>query len=211
MGGVKKPFLELQGRPVLERALGPFLSDPRTVAVVVALAHEEAADPPQWLADLDARIRIVEGGATRAESVRRALSGLPDDVEVIAVHDGARPFVTAEVVRTCLDLAATGVGAVAGTPAVDTMKRVGPDGAVLETPRRETLWHAQTPQAFPADALRRAYRELVEPGTDDATLVEATGLRIQMIDAGAGNFKVTRPADLALGEALLAHLAVEGG
>lgn len=209
MGGVKKPFLELRGMPVLEHALRPFLSDPRTTVVVVALADEEAEAPPTWLSELDPRIRVVAGGATRTESVRRALGALPAEVDVIAVHDGARPFVTPEVVRACLDLAATGVGAVAGTPAVDTMKRVGEDGVVLETPPRETLWHAQTPQVFPADALRRAYGAASAAGSDDAALVEATGLRVRMVDAGARNFKVTRPADLALGEAMLRYLEAE--
>jgi 2-C-methyl-D-erythritol 4-phosphate cytidylyltransferase len=204
MGGVKKPFLELAGVPVLQRALEPFLRDERVVAVVVALAPDDALDPPSWLTALDGRIRVVAGGASRTESVRNALAALPDDLDVIGVHDAARPFVTDRVVARCFDLAAEGVGAVAGTPAVDTIKRVDPDGVVVDTPPRDSLWQAQTPQVFPAAILRDAYAAARGGGTDDAALVEATGLRIQMVDAGPRNSKITHRADVALGEAVLA-------
>lgn len=204
MGGVKKPFLQLAGIPVLERALRPFLEDDRLVAITVALGPDDANAPPAWLTGMDARVRVVAGGATRTESVRQALSALPEDLDVIAVHDGARPFVTPQVVRRCFDLAADGMGAVAGTPASDTIKRVDGNGDVVDTPSRETLWHAHTPQAFPAEALRRAYREAAIEGTDDAALVEGTGLTIRMVDAGPGNTKITHRSDLALGEAMLA-------
>lgn len=206
MGGIKKPFLTLAGIPVLERALRPFLEDDRLVAITVALGPDDAQAPPAWLTGLDSRIRVVAGGATRTESVRRALFALPGDLDVIAVHDAARPFVTSEVVRRCFDLAAGGTGAVAGTPATDTIKRVDRDGNVVDTPARETLWHAQTPQAFPAEVLRQAYDEGGMDGTDDAALLEGSGLTIRMVDAGPGNTKITHPDDLAMGEAMLAAL-----
>jgi 2-C-methyl-D-erythritol 4-phosphate cytidylyltransferase len=207
MGGVKKPFLELAGVPVLQRALQPFLEDTRLVAIVVALGPEDAARPPDWLEGLDGRIRVVAGGATRTDSVRNAIAALPDDLDIIAVHDAARPFVTGDAVRRCFDVAASGSGAVAGTPAVDTIKRVDRQGRVVETPPRDTLWHAQTPQVFPAETLRKAYQGPAGTGTDDAALVEATGLPIHMVDVGPRNFKITHPDDLALGEAVLASLA----
>jgi 2-C-methyl-D-erythritol 4-phosphate cytidylyltransferase len=210
MGGVKKAFLELAGVPVLQRALEPFLRDERLVAVVVALAPDDARDPPSWLMALDARIRVVAGGASRTESVREALAALPEDLDVIGVHDAARPFVTEEVVARCFDLAAEGVGAVAGTPAVDTIKRVDRDGLVVDTPPRASLWQAQTPQVFPAAVLRDAYAAARGGGTDDAALVEATGLRIQMVDAGPRNFKITHSDDVALGEAVLASTVLAG-
>lgn len=203
MGGARKPFLELGGRPVLMHALEPFLADPRVVAVAVALAAPDAAAPPAWLTGMDSRIRVVAGGATRAESVRRALAALPGDLDVVAVHDAARPLVTPEVVARCIDVAALGEGAVAGCPAVDTMKEVGPEALVVGTPDRRRLWHAHTPQVFPADALRRAYEGGLEGATDDASLVERTGLRVRMVEGGTVNLKVTRPEDLVLAEALL--------
>jgi len=203
MGGVKKPFLELAGVPVLERALRPFLADARVTAVVVALSPDDAAAPPAWLTGLDPRIRICAGGETRTDSVRSGIAALPPELDVIAVHDAARPFVTQEVVARCLDLAASGVGAVAGTPAVDTIKRVGMSGEILETPPRASLWQAQTPQVFPARALREAYARPGVTGTDDAQLLEGEGLVVRMVDAGPRNFKVTHPGDVALAEAVL--------
>lgn len=203
MGGVRKPFLELLGEPVLIHALRPFLSEPRVVSVVVALGADDAADPPEWLATLDPRIGVVRGGATRTESVRCAIDALPAEVDLIAVHDAARPLVTVETVGACIDAALAGVGAVAGCPAVDTMKSVDAGGFIVGTPDRATLWHAHTPQVFPAPMLREAYSAEVS-GTDDAALVEAAGGRIVMVDGGPTNLKVTRPGDVALAEAVLA-------
>jgi 2-C-methyl-D-erythritol 4-phosphate cytidylyltransferase len=203
MGGARKPFLELAGEPVLVHALRPFLSDSRVVAVVVALAEEEAISPPDWLTGLDARVRVVSGGQTRAESVRRALAALPDDLDVVAVHDAARPLVTADVVARCIDVAAAGEGAVAGCPAVDTMKEVEEGQRIVGTPDRRRLWHAHTPQVFPAGALRRAYEGDLEGATDDASLLERQGLTVRMVDGGAANLKVTRPEDLLLAEAVV--------
>ena len=202
MGGARKAFLELNGEPLLVHALRPFLEDERVVAVVVALAAEDVAARTDWITELDDRVRVVAGGATRTESVRKSLQALPADVDVIAVHDAARPLVTAYTVRRCIDLARTGVGAVAGCPAVDTMKRVDRERLVVETPDRTTLWHAHTPQVFPASLLLHAY-ESGEPETDDAALVERLGARIVMVDGGAANIKVTRPEDVAIAEAIL--------
>jgi len=204
MGGVKKPFLSLAGEPVLVRALRPFLVDPRVVAVVVALAPEDAAAPPSWLVTLDPRITAVLGGSTRTESVRNALGALPTDLDVIAVHDAARPLVTDDVVAACIEVAIRGEGAVAGTPAVDTLKEVDAGSLVVGTPDRSRIWIAQTPQVFPAALLRRAYARASVDATDDAALVERLGATIRMIDAGARNLKVTRPADVVIAEALLA-------
>ncbi|NJD19246.1 MAG: 2-C-methyl-D-erythritol 4-phosphate cytidylyltransferase [Gemmatimonadetes bacterium] len=209
MGGVRKPFLELAGEPVLLHALRPFLSEPRVVAVAVALADPDAAAPPAWLTGLAPRIRVLGGGATRSDSVRRALDALPDDVDVVAVHDAARPLVSPEVVAQCIDIAAAGEGAVAGSPAVDTMKQVDAEGCIVATPQRRALWHAHTPQAFPARPLRMAYRGDLSGLTDDASLMERHGLTVRMVDDGAANLKVTTPADLIVAEALL-RLRAEG-
>jgi 2-C-methyl-D-erythritol 4-phosphate cytidylyltransferase len=205
MGGVRKPFLELLDEPVLLHALRPFLAERRVAHVVVALSAPDAVDPPDWLADLDERVRIVEGGETRWASVRRALEAIPGDVDVIAVHDAARPLVTPETVSACIDVAEAGAGAVAGCPAVDTMKTVDASGDVVATPDRTRLWHAHTPQVFPARVLREAYASSTEAATDDAALVEGHGIRIRMVDDGGLNLKVTRPDDAAVAESILRH------
>ena len=206
MGGVRKPFLEINGEPVLAHALRPFLADERVVSVVVAVASDDAASPPEWLTSIDPRVHVVAGGGSRTESVKFAIDALPKDLDVIAVHDAARPLVRPEVVAQCIDVAETGCGAVAGYPAVDTIKSVGQDGFISDTPDRSVLWHAHTPQVFPAGMLRRAYASGIA-GTDDASLVERTGGSVRMIDGGADNLKVTRPVDIGIAEAILAARA----
>ena len=207
MGGVRKAFLELAGEPVLLRALRPFLDEPRVVGVRVALPADHASSPPPWLRDLAPRVQVVPGGATRSRSVRMAIASLPEDLDVIAVHDAARPLVTTSLIASCIELALAGFGAVAGFPATDTLKRVDLDGAVLDTPERASHWHAQTPQVFPAGALRAAYADPSAEGTDDAALVERARpeIVVRMVDAGPTNLKVTRPVDVVLAEAILRH------
>lgn len=208
MGGVRKPFLELRGEPVLIHALRPFLARTDVVAVAVALAAADAEDPPGWLLALDDRIRVVAGGATRSESVRAAVAALPEDCDLLAVHDAARPLVSGAAVDRCFAVAATGMGAVAGCPAVDTLKEVDEADRVTATADRSRFWQAHTPQVFPADLLRRAHRGGGE-ATDDAALVERLGETVRMVDGGRWNLKVTRPEDLPVAEALLDARAAE--
>ncbi len=203
MGGAQKPFLELDGQPVLLHALRPFLADERVVRVSVALSSEVVADPPGWLATLDPRVVLVAGGETRGDSVAAAIEALGEDVDLIAVHDAARPLVRGETVDRCVAIAARGVGAVAGAPAIDTMKRVDSDARVVGTPDRSELWAAHTPQVFPAEMLRKAY-ERGGVATDDSALVESVGGTVEMVDDGGWNLKVTRPADVDVAEAILA-------
>lgn len=202
MGGVKKPLLELCGEPLLVHALRPFLADPRVVAVRVALAPEDAADPPEWIAAMDPRIQVVAGGAERADSVANAVAALPANIEVILVHDGARPLIRGAAIDACIRMAATGKGAVVGIPATDTFKQVDTEARVVGTPDRSRLWHAQTPQGFPAAMLRSALErtDLRATATDDASLVEAAGGEVVMVEGAASNLKVTRPQDLPLAE-----------
>lgn len=203
MGGARKPFLEMAGEPVLLHALRPFLEEPQVLTVAVALSPDVAGAPPNWLTTLDPKVVLVTGGAHRGASVALGLAALPQDLDVIVVHDAARPLLTGAVVRACVDVAMSGVGAVAGCPAVDSMKTVDGGGFVIGNPDRDTLWHAHTPQAFPADELRRAYAGGDAAATDDATVYRDAGGRVRMVDDGGVNLKVTRPSDLAVAEALL--------
>lgn len=210
MGGVRKPWLELAGEPTLRHALRPFLADDRVVRVVVALAAEDADDPPGWLTDVDERVVTVAGGDSRAASVARAVEALPDDLDVILVHDAARPLVDRATIDRCVLTAASGVGAVAGVRATDTLKEVeGTAGGprIVGTPDRTRFWHAQTPQGFPADLLRRAVarEDLFDTATDDASLVEAIGGTVVMVEGHPSNLKVTRPEDVPVAEFHLAR------
>lgn len=206
MGGVRKQYLELGGEPVLLWSIRPFLDLTEVVAVAVALPEDDLIEPPDFLVDLDPRVILVPGGETRRDSVWSALQALPGDVETVVVHDGARPLVSKEVIEECIRIAREGLGAVAGCQAVDTLKRVGEDRHIVETPDRTDLWHAQTPQAFPRSVLENAYERAIAedwPATDDSGVVERAGSRVVMVSSPASNLKVTRPEDLALAKLLM--------
>jgi 2-C-methyl-D-erythritol 4-phosphate cytidylyltransferase len=148
----------------------------------------------------------VAGGPSRSASVRNALAAAPE-AEVAVVHDAARPLVTHELVERCLTALTDGVdGAIAGARVLDTVKEAAPDGRVLRTLDRSTLWAVQTPQVFRAEVLRRALDvddETLAAATDDASLVEARGGVVNVVEAPPENLKVTREVDLKLAEALL--------
>jgi len=210
MGGERKQFLSLAGEPILLRAVRPFLAHAGVRAIVVALPAEQVERVPPWLIDRDDRILIVEGGETRRDSVWAGLQALPPDLDVVVVHDGARPLVSPDVVARCIDVAAGGVGAVAGYPAVDTMKRVDDAGSVTGTPERSSLWHAQTPQAFPGVQILQAYQRAIAedwPATDDAALIEKSGGAVVMVESSPANLKITRQEDLDVAESVLARRA----
>lgn len=205
-GELRKQYLEVAGEPILLRALRPFLLHPGVGAVVVVLPADDAARPPAWLAELP--VRVVAGGEERGDSVWNGLLATPEEAPVVLVHDGARPFVTAEVIGRVLEAARTGP-VIAAVPVADTIKEVGPDGVVRATPERSRLWQAQTPQGFPRGLLLDAHRRARGEGfraTDDAAVCERYGIPVRVVEGAAENLKVTRPADLAVAEALARRL-----
>lgn len=205
-GAVRKQYLEVAGEPILLRAVRPFLVHPGIGSVVVVLPPEDAANPPAWL--VETGVRVVPGGEERGDSVRNGLLATPDDAPVVLVHDGARPFVSAEVIGRVLEAAREGA-AIAAVPVSDTIKEVGPDGTVRSTPDRSRLRGAQTPQGFPRALLLDVHARAGAEGfraTDDAALCERFGVPVRVVEGAAENFKVTRPVDLVLAEALARHL-----
>ena len=207
MGGVAKPWIELDGEPVLLRALRPFLDHPRVRWVVIALRDEDLADPPAWLSGLDERVTFVPGGDERAASVMNALEHVPSQAAVVMVHDAARPLVTRELIDRALAAVDEHTGAIVALPMADTVKRVVA-GRVVETPDRAELYRAQTPQAFPTRLLRDAYRAaalLGRLGTDDASVVERFGGHVAVVPGDPDNIKVTEPGDVAIAHTLLAR------
>lgn len=214
LGGRDKALVELRGEPMLLHSLRPFLEHPAVTSVAVALSPRLAFPPPAWLAALDPRVVIVAGSATRTQSVELALAAIPRDVEVILVHDAARPLVSREVIDRCIEAATAGEGAIAAWPVVDTVKEVDSRNQVIATPDRSRLWSAQTPQAFPAEALREAYRKGVAEGvlaTDDAELFQRLGRTVRVVEGSPWNFKVTYADDLVLAELLLDRRKGGGG
>lgn len=205
MGGRRKAFVTLGGIPLLRHALGPFLEHPSVQSVVVALAAEDADDPPAWLRNLDPRLRVVPGGETRLHSVQAALEALEPTVTWVLVHDAARPLVTRDIIDRCVEAVKHGEGVVAGWPVADTLKEVGVDRRVVASPDRSRLWSAQTPQVFPRQQLAEAYRQAVQDGasvTDDAEVYCRWGGTVRMVKGSPWNLKVTYSEDLAVAEHL---------
>lgn len=205
MGGTAKPFIELGGRPVLEWALAPFLDRTDVIEVVVAL---DGPKEVKRTLKIDRRLRTVQGGESRFDSVANAYRGLNSQADIIAVHDGARPFPPKRCIDECIRMAGQGFGVVPGIRAVDTVKRTDKRGRVRETPPRETLWYAQTPQVFPRADFERALDHCVAQGvtpTDDAAMLELQGLEVRMVPSSPVNLKLTTPGDVAVAEAYLAR------
>jgi 2-C-methyl-D-erythritol 4-phosphate cytidylyltransferase len=209
---VPKAFVPLRGRPLLAWCLDA-LAGARVVEhlVLVAPAGWEDAARDAVPAGLPAPA-VVAGGATRARSVARGLLAVPARCATVLVHDAARPLVTPGDVRAVLGAVGAADGALAAAPLADTLKRVGADGAVTDTPDRSGLWRAQTPQAFRAAALRGAVARAEADGTLDAAtdcsaLVTRAAGRVVVVPADAANLKVTTPDDLALAELVLASRA----
>lgn len=206
MGGMRKQYLELAGKPVLLRALEPFLGIASVRWIIVALPSDDVADPPEFLVSLGDRVRLVAGGHERTDSVRAALQAVPEEADVVLIHDAARPLVTPDVIERAIQAAAAGLAAVPGVPVEDTIKRVDEGGRIVDTLERERLWRAQTPQAFPRELILRAHAQAEAEGvtaTDDAALVERVGGTVVVVPGSPENIKLTSPSDLALAEAIL--------
>lgn len=207
----------LGGRSVLERTLTAFDSHPALQAIVLVAGPEELERVRQVAAAFPKVVAVVLGGETRSESVRNGLEALPPEIEIVLVHDAARPLVTAALIESVI-LASARVGAaVPGLPLSDTVKRVDGDGLVHATIPRTAdvngvtlsgLTSVQTPQGARVEVLRRAYAgyDTARHGepTDEASLIEATGGSVAVVAGDPANMKITRPEDIALAERLLA-------
>lgn len=208
-GGELKQFRWVAGKPMLLHSVQAFHARPDVAMVVVVLPKAFAADPPPWLFQCDVdRLLIAVGGRERAESVRNGLEDLPEEVDVVLVHDAARPLVPGDVIDRVVATARGGVGAIAALPVVDTLKEVDEDGIVVRTVERARLWRAQTPQGFPRAALERAHAAAKRDGvsaTDDAALCERAGVTVRVVRGSEVAMKVTEEADFERLEALAAR------
>ena len=194
-----KAFAKLGEDPLLAEPLRR-LDDSEWVDAIVLVAPPGWEEPSILLAEELGCGKVsacVPGGDTRADSVRAGLAEVPEDAVVVLVHDAARPLLPEAVIERVLAPLSDGWdGAVPGLPVSDTLKRVAPDGTVLETVERDSLYAVQTPQAFPAGVLRRAVASGAD-ATDCAGLVEASGGRVKVVPGDPLLLKVTTTDDLA--------------
>ncbi|MGO8683752.1 MAG: 2-C-methyl-D-erythritol 4-phosphate cytidylyltransferase [Thermoleophilia bacterium] len=204
--GESKQFLLLAGEPILSHSVRRLLEMPEVAGVVVVLhpSHSVRFAGALQLFDQSKPVLLAEGGRERADSVRAGLLQVPNEARAIAVHDGARPLFSRHVFASCLDALLLADGAVPGCAVSDTLKRTIDGGVVAATVDRSDLWAVQTPQIFRAEALRAVYsRPYVGGATDDAMLLEQSGLRVVVVPSTPANVKITTPADLPLAGALL--------
>lgn len=208
-GDIAKQYQLIGGVPMVLRALRPFTSHPDVAHVVLVLPPDDVGTPPSFLSDVSVLsvLSVVPGGEHRGDSVRAGLAALRPQCTVVLVHDAARPFVDQDVIARVIAVARKGEGAVPAVPLTDTLKEATPGDPTLvaRTRPRASLWRAQTPQGFPRAALEKAHAHALRCGhraTDDAALVEATGVPVRLVPDSARNFKVTTPEDLALAELL---------
>lgn len=207
LGAADKILLPLAGRPLLSYAIdaAEACNLIREIIVVAGLHTksriEQLVSQEHWR-----KVRHVAlGGERRQDSVEAGLRLVSTDVEIVAVHDGARPLVDAQLFADCVEAASRTGASIAAAPIADTLKRVEA-GRIVETVPRDNMWAAQTPQAVRAALLRAAFADAHSTGrsvTDEAGMIEAMGLPVEIVPSSFRNLKVTRPDDVMLAEAIL--------
>ena len=204
--GGPKALRLLDGEPLLVHAVRRVAAAPSVRLIVVAAPAAEIDAVRALLAPI-APVTVVAGGAERQESVATALAAVPEEIEIVLVHDAARALTPPELVESVAAAVRLGSPAVIPVlPVVDTVKEVGPDGIVLGTVDRSALRSVQTPQGFRHAVLAAAHAAASDPGstmTDDAGLVEKAGVAVTCVSGSELALKITRPLDLVLAEALL--------
>jgi 2-C-methyl-D-erythritol 4-phosphate cytidylyltransferase len=205
-GTSRKQFMLLEGSPILMHTVRKFTASGRIGEIVVAVRAEDV----DWVSDMlsrgfpGSRVRAVEGGNSRQQSVGNALNALDPDTDLVAVHDAVRPFIDKETIDKVLDEAAETGAAIVGLPAVDTVKQVSRGTGrvkIRATLPREKLVMAQTPQVFRYDLLQRAFdtaRADGFVGTDEASLVERLDVEVSVVMGSDRNIKITKPGDMDL-------------
>ena len=215
-GAVPKQFLALGGEPLVVHSLRVLQRSPAIDQIILAVPQ---TDLDYCLNDLAVRFgfskirRVVAGGKERQDSVRHALEHVPEDTQIVVVHDAVRPFLTEHMVTGVVEAARREGGAIIALPMRDTVKQVGMERRIERTVDRKPLWLAQTPQAFRRDWLLNAHRKAHAEGvhaTDDAFLFEWAGHPVVVVEGSGENIKVTRPEDMVIGEAILVSRQSEG-
>ena len=205
MGGIDKVMAELGGEPMIRRTVRAFQNSDAITSIVI-VTREDLIRPISALCrDMDKVVAVVAGGSSRQESVHLGLNALPKGTKLAAVHDGARPMLSWEVIDRTVRAANTYGAAAPAIPVKDTIKVVQ-GGLVKETPDRATLQAVQTPQVFDFDLLRGALKKAETDGaqvTDDCSAVERLGMKIKIVEGDERNLKVTTPLDLKIAELLL--------
>lgn len=207
--GIRKPYLEVCGRPLLTYTLDVFEKHPLIDGIVIVAEAEFVPYCRQEIVEKYGYTKVLAvtaGGAERQDSVLLGLKRLPEETAWVAVHDGARPLIAPATVSRALEAAFAQGSAVVGVPVKDTIKIVDEGLTVVQTPERRRLWQIQTPQVFPRKLLVQAYERACAEGwqgTDDASFVERLGEKVYLVEGDYTNIKITTPEDLLYMKAVL--------
>jgi 2-C-methyl-D-erythritol 4-phosphate cytidylyltransferase len=208
--GGPKALRTLAGDPLLLHAVRGVAAAPSVGLIVVAAPAAEVATVATLLESIERPIRVVAGGATRQVSVANALAAVPAEFDLVLVHDAARALTPPSLIEAvAAQLRAGSFAVVPAIPVADTIKRVNPAGVVVATIDRSVLRAVQTPQGFRRATLAAAHAGAADDHTDDAGLAEQAGVRVDTVPGDDLAFKITRPFDLAVAEALLASRATD--
>lgn len=206
MGGdIPKQFLLVKGKPVLMRTLEAFYAYDKAIRLIVVLPVDQQDYWKSLCKEYGFTFphRIADGGETRFHSVKNGLAWVEDEEALVGVHDGVRPFVAQEVIAECYRMAAQKGAVIPVTDVVETVRQVSENGESVTVPR-DRYKLVQTPQVFLASVLRQAYSQpYTSLFTDDASVVEASGHRVELVKGNRENIKLTTPFDLKLAEFLL--------
>ena len=206
---IAKQYLSLSSLPVLVHTLRVFQKSGITDDVILIVPQDDLVFVREQIVEkygLTKVSTVVKGGSQRQDSVRNGLEAIAKPCDVVIVHDGVRPFVTEEMIARVVKAAAEEGAASIGVPVKDTIKETTGENIVVATLPRQNLWQTQTPQAFRYDLLCRAYAAAGKDhyyGTDDASLVERIGVKVQVIAGSYKNIKITTPEDLIMAEVLM--------
>jgi len=202
MGGVDKVFAPLGSKPVLAHVLDAFATCDSIDQIVVVVSKANIERSRQLIAEqkLSKPIEVCAGGRRRQDSVAAGLGKL-NNCQWVVIHDGARPLITTDLIERGLEAAQETGAAAAAIPVTDTIKVVGSDRIVHQTPPRQNLWAVQTPQVFRLGLISEAYRQAEGEVTDDASLVEQLGYKVKLYMGSYDNIKITTPDDLLIAEA----------
>ena len=206
MEGADKMLLPLGGKSVLERSVRALSACPEIDVIVIVAQADKCEETLARFAAYHRDIRVVAGGDSRGASVWAGLCALKSEADMVLIHDAARPFVTAEILRDTLACAREKGSGVAGVMVKDTIKVADGQGRVTATPERSALWQVQTPQTFRFTLIYRAYERALarlHMATDDAMLLEEMGEPVYMVQSSYDNIKITTKEDIAVGEAIL--------
>ncbi len=219
LGGVKKNYLELLGKPILTRTLAIFEASPLITGIIVVTAKGDTDLVTALCKEHKIKkiTEVVEGGAERQDSVFAALKVLPSDANAVIIHDGARPLLSPSMVEEVISGVRKSKAVITGVQPKDTIKKISVDElsevvTVSETPKREFLISVQTPQGFDAEILKDAYEKAKEDefiGTDCSSLVERAGHKVIVIPGSYENIKITTPEDLRLAESIIVSREVD--